>query len=430
MFIGLFAVMYRGMTEVIKSITALIKRQRLDKANQIGRGVIEYRPSEIGGFFLPESLPTNVVISGGDNRRRSQTISAIAYAACVNNMPVVVLHEADRDLESMLQITFANSGRLTVINHNNPMYDPFIGLSDNEISKLIMEAAAKEFDIKPNAKYYIDGMNAYIRALNKAPSLNAFVKCPHSDLFNKVDGLVIGGVFDSAKGQDIKSRLMQGQSERYKLENCFQSLEAQFAGILSRKTSHDRKSITRTIEESDVIVVDITSNVNKLMLNVLIAQIRMAMGKGKYVSFIADELSTENSELFAGLIRMHNEHCKLTVCSRDVFAMCGGEEKIFHTIIGNSGKIVLYAHSSGAGATKWAEAIGYYDKMETSTAHSTGKYNQSPFKLFPGSNTTSTTNYNIKREFIIKPEEINRMRPGEVYIFDSLTQELAHTLLV
>jgi hypothetical protein len=414
----------------LHSILALINGRRLNKANQIRRGVTEYQPSEIDGFFLPNSPTVNVVISGGDSKIRSQTVNAIADAACANNMPVVVLHESNRELEAMLQMTFANSGRLAMINRSNPLYDPFVGLTDNEISKLVMESAPKDFDIKPNAKYYIDGMIAYIRAVNKKPSLNAFAKCPHSALFNKVDALVASGAISDTKGQDIKSRLMQGQSECYKLENYFQSLEDQFSAILSRKTAQDQKSITRAIDNSDAIIIDITSNVNKLMINVLIAQIRSAVGKGKYVSFVADELSAENSELVAGLIRMHNDHCKLTVCSRDVFAMCGGEDKIFHTILGNSGKIVLYSHLSGASATKWAEAIGYYDKTETSTSYSAGKSRQSPFQLLAGSNATSTTNYNIKREFIVKPEEINRMQPNEAYIFDSATQELAHTRLV
>jgi hypothetical protein len=418
------------MMAVINSIMALISGHRLNKANQKRRGVTEYQPSEIGGFFPPASSITNVVISGGDNRIRSQTINAIAYAACVSNMPIVVLHEANRELEAMFQLTFASSGRLTMINHTNPLYDPFFSLTDNEISKLVMESAPKDFDIKPNAKYYIDGMIAYIKAVNKKPSLNVFAKCPHSDLFNKVDSLVANGTITDTKGQDIKSRLMQGQSECYKLENYFQSIADQFSAILSRKTVQDKKSITRAIDDSDVILIDITSNVNKLMINVLITQIRFAIGRGKYVSFIADGLSTENSELFTSLIRMRNDHCKLTVCSKDVFAMCGGEEKIFHTILGNSGKIVLYNHSSGASASKWAEAIGYYDKTETSTSYSTGRSRQSPFQFFAGSNSTGTTNYNIKREFIIKPEEINRMQPNEAYIFDSTTRELAHTRLV
>lgn len=428
--IGLFTIFYRGVMAVFNSILGVIKNNRINKGNLQRRGITEYRPSEIGGFFLPTLPATNVVISGGDNRIRSMTIHEIARAACINNMPVVILHEANQELEKMMQITWANSGRLTLINKGNPIYDPFVGLTDAEISKLVMDAAPKEFDIKPNAKYYIDGMIAYIRAINKQPRLNVFVKCPHADLFNKVDALVANGTITDPQGQAIKSRLMQGQSECYKLESYFSSLEDQFSSILSRKLSQDHKSITRTIDDADVILIDITSNVNKLLINILVTQIKYAIGKGKFVTFVADELSTENSELFTGLIRMNNDKCKLTVSSRDVFAMCGGEEKVFHTLLGNCGKAVIYCHTSGASATKWAEAIGYYDKTEISTSVSSGSSRQSPFQFFAGTNTTSTTNYNNKREYIVKPEEISRMQSNEVYIIDGVTPQLAHTRLV
>lgn len=415
------------------SLIMVINRRNADKGNVRRRGITEYRPSDIGGFFLPASPATNVVISGGDNRIRSLTVHEIARAAGINNVPVVILHEANRELEAMMQLTWANTGRLTVVNQSNPVYDPFVGLTDMEIGKLVMDAAPKDFDIKPNAKYYIDGMIAYLRALKKEPGLDLFAKCNHAGLFARIDALVAKGTLPDTKGQDIKSRLMQGQSENYKLESYFTSLEDQFAGILSRKSSPDQKSVTRAIDDGDVILVDITSNFNKLLVNVLVTQIKYAIGKGKLVSFVADELSTENSELFASLVRTNNDKCKLTVCSRDVFAMCGGEEKVFHTILGNSGKVVIYRHTSGASAAKWAEAIGYYDKNEASTSYSSGSSNSSPLNIFAlnaynrGSNSTNTVNYNMKREYIVKPEEITRMQPDEAYIIDGLTQQLAHT---
>ena len=413
----------------LEPIRTMMGHRRINKTNRTRRGITENRASEINRFFLPKDPQTNVLISGGDNRIRSQTINAIVYAAAVNNIPTVVVHAANRELEKMLQMTFANSGRLSVININHPQYEPFEGLSDHEISRLILESSPKDIDLKPNAKYYIDGMIAYLQAVSKRPSLNAFSKCPHADLFNRIDGLVSKGTITDIQGQEIKSKLMQGQSEISKLESYFQSLEYQFEYILNRKTSQSQISITRAIDYSEVIVIDITSNVNKLLLNILVTQIRFAVGKGKQVSFIADELSTESNELFSSFIRLHDDHCKLTVCSRDLFTMCGGDEKVFNTILGNSEKIVLFAHSLGASAAKWAEAIGYYDKTETSNSYSKGFSRQRPFQLYPSSNSTNTTNLNIKREHIVKPEEINRMQPNEVYIFDNITKQLLHTRL-
>jgi len=402
----------------------------------MNRGVTEYRPSQIEGFFQPGEPLLNNVISGGVSQMRSQTINAIVTSACTNSLPVVVLHEADRELETVLQISLNGTNRLIVINKSNPVYEPFIGLTDGEISRLIMDSAPKDFDIKPNAKYYIDGMLAYIRAVGKSPSLNAFMKCPHANLFSRVDALVTSNTITDTVGQEIKGKLMSGQSECYKLESYFSSLGDQFANILSRNSSRAQQSVTKAISDKKVIIIDITSNVNKLSINILVTQIRYAIGKGSYILFVADELSTENSELFGNLIRTHSDKCKMTVSSRDLFAMCSGDEKMFQTIIGNSEKTVIYSHTSGASAAKWAEAIGYYDKTEKSTSYSSNNSRSTPYNPFAfdqytnNRGNTNTVNYNIKREYIVKPEVINRMQPNEAYIIDSFKQEIAHTSLL
>jgi len=433
---GIFVMAINILNAIIKSIIGSVNANRLDEENRTKRGVIKYQPSQIECFFPSNAAMTNVAISGGDSRIRSQTISAIISVAFANNFPVVVLHEANRELETMMQNQLAHSNRLIIINQLNPLYDPFVGLTDNEISRLIMDSAPKEFDIKPNAKYYIDGMLAYLRALNKTPSLNSFVTCPHTDLFNRIDAQVLNNTITDAKRQEIKSKLMSGQSECYKLESYFSTLSDQFGSILSRNSSQNKQSITSAINDVKGILIDITSNVNKLLIGVLVTQIKYAIGKGKYVSIIADELSTENNELFCNLIRIRSDKCKMTISSRDMFAMCNGDEKMFHTVIGNSEMIAIYGHSSGASATKWADAIGYYDKTEKSTSSSSSVSQSTPYNIFninsysKTSGSTTTANYNIKREHIIKPEEINRMQQNEVYIIDSIRKEIAHTTLI
>jgi hypothetical protein len=226
---------------------------------------------------------------------------------------------------------------------------------------------------------------------------------------------------------------MSGQSECFKLESYFTELVNQFSQILGVSGTKARYSLLQTIDTSGIVTIDIGSNINKLLVNVLIAQIKIAISKGKSISLITDELYSESGDLFANFMKIRNEKCKLTISAKDVYALCSGDEKLFHTILGNSEKLVVFCHSSGASALKWAEAIGQYDKTEITKSHNRGT-RQNPVRL--GENTTygynisNTTNYNLKREYIIKPEAINRMLQNEVYIVDSVNREIAHTYLV
>jgi hypothetical protein len=365
---------------------------------------------------------------------RSKTIEAISYLAYDKNIPVVILHQGNDELEAMMQLAFGKSGRLIIVNQNNPVYEPFAALSDAEISKLIIESAPKDYDIKPNARYYIDGMTAFLRVRKRTPSLSAFQKCPHYELFNKIDTLIADNTITDTAGETIKSKLMSGQTEYFKLESYFTELVNQFSQIMSTGGTKVKYSLLQTINTSGIVTIDIGSNINKLLVNVLIAQIKIAISKGKNVSLITDELYSESGDLFAGIMKVRNEKCKLTISAKDVYALCNGDDKLFHTILGNSEKFVVFSHSSGASALKWAEAIGQYDKTEITKSHNRGYTRHNPVRLGENStygyNISNTTNYNQKRDYIIKPEAINRMLPTEVYIVDSINREIAHTYLV
>jgi hypothetical protein len=419
---------------MIDGIIQWINKRTIAKNNTILRGVTEYKPSEIGGFFPSTDQIDNVVISGGENSMRSQTIEAVSYLAYDKNLPVVILHQGNNELERMMHLTFGKSGCLTIVNQNNPVYEPFAGLSNVEICKLIIESAPKEYDIKPNARYYIDGMIEFLKVKKRNPTLRAFEKCPHYELFNKVDMLIANNTISDPAGQAIKSKLMSGQSECFKLESYFTELANQFSQIMNASGAKIQYSLLQTITTPGIVTIDIGSNINKLLVNVLIAQIKIAMGKGRAISLISDELYSESGDLFTNFIKIRNEKCKLTVSAKDVYALCSGDDKLFHTILGNSEKLVLFCHSSGASALKWAEAIGQYDKTEITTSHNRGRTHQNPVRIGEfstyGKNTSNTTNYNQKREYIIKPEAITRMQPNEVYIMDSGNREIAHTYLV
>ena len=171
------------------------------------------------------------------------------------------------------------------------------------------------------------------------------------------------------------------------------------------------------------------SFINSLLINSIISQIKQAISKGKNIVLITDNLTASGNSLVKRIMTEHTGKCKLIACSSDALSMCDGDDKIFNTLVGNSEQVIILSHSSGATCTKWAETIGYYNKEEESQSYEKGSMKHSPFTLFPGSNNSTTKTYNIKREYIVKPESINRMAPNEVYSYDHRKNELVHSFI-
>jgi hypothetical protein len=85
-------------------------------------------------------------------------------------------------------------------------------------------------------------------------------------------------------------------------------------------------------------------------------------------------------------------------------------------------------HGSNVSADIWSKAIGYYEKIETSTNSSNGK-SRGGLSLFPAYNSNDGINYSKKQEAIVKPEQILRMRINEMYVYDKESNTISHKII-
>lgn len=396
--------------------------------DRINRGVTEIQSSTYESLLPDNRSIENAMVSGGNAQVRAGLISRYASNANKQGYPVIILHENNTNLPYELTSTISNSD-LMIIDYRNSVFEPFYKLSAREINKLLFETATKDYDLKKNASYYIDGMCDFLKYKKVTPTLTLFNSCPHVDLSNKIDSLVVQGIITDTQGQGIKSKIMMGQSEQFKLSTLFQDLYDQSERILSKTKGATKYNVVQAVSERKVLVIDISSNVNNLLVNALLSQVRQVVSKGSNMVLIMDELTSSGNELVKKILCERTEKCKLISCCSDAYSMCDGDEKTFSTVVGNCEDIIILGHSSGATCLKWAETIGYYNKEEESSSVARGSMRHSPFSLFPGSNNTVTKNYNIKREYIVRPELINRMGSNEVYAYRHSDNMLIHTFL-
>lgn len=108
-----------------------------------------------------------------------------------------------------------------------------------------------------------------------------------------------------------------------------------------------------------------------------------------------------------------------------MYASSGGNDNLFFSLAGKARIIALCKHSSAYSCQKWADVIGSYDKQEISTSFSQNAGYMNGYNF----GNSHTANVAIKRENIIKPEEINRMEFSEVYVLNRNIGEIAHTVI-
>lgn len=424
---GIVGFIWNAFMKLINIFISLFNKRIREKKDRINRGVTELKQSTINDMLPADSFIDNTIISGGNKSLRAEWIAQIVTNAYYKGFPAIVLHEGNEFLYRNLDARLTSSD-VVCVDYHQPTYEPFFNYTSKEISKFILDSATSDYEIKKNASYYIEGMCDFLKVKNVMPSLNSFNKCPHLKLFDRVDELVVKGTITDTQGQAIKSKLMMGQSEQIKLETFLSDLYEQFESILCRAKTIPN-NIVSALMSNKVLVIDISSNANNLLINCLLNQVKYAITKGRKMLLVTDDLSSSNNEVLKKLLSEKNDKCKLLACGDDMFSVCAGDDKVFSTLVGNSENVLILGHSSGTTCSKWAETIGYYNKEEETKSFEKGSMRHSPFNLFPGSNTSSSKSYNIKREYIVRPELINRMSSNEFYMYRHSDNKLVHSFL-
>ena len=421
LFLQLCIAVWNGMMRVVNAIIGRENAKRIEKNNQISRGVIEDKSVPISSVFHDGCL-RNSIISGSEEFVRNLMLINGIKNAHSHKCPIIVLHESNTDLEALVQQHISDS---IIINRKSSIFDPFFNRTENEIIKMVLSLGKKEYGLQDQTRYAIKGMMEFLMIKGKKPSLSALSSCPYDELYDKLDDMVQKRKISSAQAQRVKSLLSSGQGEHVKLESFLVDFKDECERLLisGSTTIYD---ITRAVEEKKVLLFDIGSSSNKLLLGYIASQIEMCIRNGHTLSIVIDNisLSKDSSDLIK-LLSTNSSRCNVTITTNDLYAMVNSDEKFMYTFLGNSLENIIMQHGSAVSAEEWSKAIGYYDKTETTTTVSQGK-TKGGFSLFPSYNENKSLAYSIKREAIVKSEEIIRMSNNEMYIYDRARNELRH----
>lgn len=399
----------------------------LDRMNQGIDGVVNYKSCSVENFFESQYGTINTIVSGGSDDIRFKVLRAHIAIAINDGFPVIVLHQGNPYIGSRLRNEFGGVVETNIVDIGSACYDPFYDLDGGAISELVMGAAPKSFDIKHNAKYYIEGVVELLKKSKKKPYFNLLATCPHTTLFDKIDDLVGKNQISDSDGQEIKSKLMIGQSESVKIESYFYTLQTQIQPFLYRTKSREKPvNVRKNISNKELLVINIGNIANELYVNVLIEELKRAIAYGSSAAVVLDSISIVGNDKLKELVMGLSGQVRFTVIGDDVVALSGSDEQLFTTLVGRAKKIVVLSHNAGTSAVKWSQVFGEHDKQEQSYSVSKGGSYNSPIPFMASPNYNKQVNYNWKREYIVKPEKIMNLGYGEAFVYSGDINELAH----
>ncbi len=414
---------------ILDMITDAIRHSNVNKQNQKNRGIVYYKPSQVGGFVEPDTCYGNTLVSGGDAQIRSEAIEGLCISAANAGLPVIVLHQGDRQCENTLKSTFSGFQNFCLANASNPVFDPIYGLSEHQICNAIVNSAPKRYNITSDGGAYVSALTGTLLSKLKKiplPSLTALTKN------DKITQLLLGGQLSPAIASTIQSRYTQGQKESNNVNQYLQTLYSECSSTLPKSMNAYKQchSLNDIIQSCGVLVLDVVSDINNVYLRLLTELLNDIIRKGGQFMLIIDDLSISDDNGLKAFLSPKNTRVGKVLAGEDLFSSCCCDEKLFQSFLGRSQKWFIFNHMSSRSAEQWSKGIGIYTKIETSV--NIGKGNATGVGVGThhlGGNTShhhqTGETLQLKDEEKIRPYEIQQLGPRQGIVYSGNQNELA-----
>jgi len=407
---------------LITWIFDIINNRRIKKHNKQSRGVEQYESITTDILFPADSFVENIVISGGDNGQRIKYSERIIQNCFDNGRAMIILHLSNGSLENII----ARNKFGIIANSSNRYFDAFTSFELQEISQVVMDTCKAKYEIKPPGRYILQIVYELLACKNMRPYFSNYTNCPYHQLSERINDRLLNGLLSQDAADNLQSLLMMGQTECAKIDSFFYDAKAQMQHIATDDANNTGgSSVLSAIKKGQILCIDLNSSANVLLVELIVNSLTIAMGRGYEFSLFIDDVAIANNEPLKNMLCHKSNHNNI-ICSKDLYALLNGKEDVFTTLAGEAEKTILLSHGSHLSCEQWSKYIGQYDKIDVSHNRSGGFFQSSRWGYSQNTGTTASE----KREYKVKPEQINRLQQGELFIYDNQSGSLIQTHVV
>ena len=399
----------------------IVNYYRIRRINEKEKGVEQFKSITTDVLFPPGSCGENIIISGGDIGQRLRFSERIIENSHVQGRPMIVLHLANSGLENI--IVRNNWG--VVVNRQNKKFDAFTSFNLQEICQVVLDTCKSRYDIRPEGRYILQAVHELLACKKIRPYFSNFADFPYPQLDVKINDCLTSGLITQDTNDNLVSLNGMGQHERNKIDTFFYDMKAQINHIATDDAnSTGGISILSAIKNGKILCIDLNSSANVMLVELIVNSLNIAMRRGIEFTLFLDDVPIANNEMLKNTLCQRSRHNNI-ICSKDLYAMLSGNNDAFTTITGLAETTVLSSHGSHISCEKWSKYIGEYDKIDVSQNRNAGWGHR-------GFNTSKGQTMTYKREYRVKPEQINCLFQGVIIKYNKIihnnqTGALIHT---
>ena len=364
-----------------------------DYQSQSGTAALDY-------IWGESASPNSVIVSGGHNRERVCALIPFIHKSQAENIPVIVLHTGNRELEKMIK---NHSIDVEFISQAGCFYDVFRGMPVDDIAFLLYETMPDDI-AAPAAESLLRALIEVLLLTDGNITIHNLSSFPLISLKSKIDSMKKGGLLSNDEYDEINHYYMAGSSDTDAVRIFLNRLNRQYEATYGKQLSKS-SNVKRMLNRKGVIAIDIGKSGNELLVSLAINHILLLQSQGKQFVFLLDDVSISKYDKVRDLLKGH----PYAISHQDFFSsLFGGEERgedLFTEITGNVNTTVLFRHASGTTCQKWSEHFGKYRKIRI-------RYNIAQNNAFMNTSNSRGLSVDETDEPRIRAETIGKLADG------------------
>lgn len=409
----------------IDFVSDYIVNSRVAKNNSKRRGVVYYRRGTVAGFTDDNQCQMHTLVSGGSAGIRSEVLANLCITASNHNIPTLILHQGDHELEQLLADVYINRPDYLNIGPGNHKLDPFSYTDPAAIHKLILDSAPDKFNITADGSEYINSLVSFLVYRGRNVTLQKLVRCPFASMPQILSSQSLLQIIPYNKLQSLQSSIAAGQKESSHIKSYLEELYDECRLLLPPSKTVPSVNLADALLKPGIVSLDVVSDCNNLLLRLLCSQIKMLNKSSIPLLLIVDNLSLSAANGLQELCTMRSDRYYNAISGDDLYAMCRSSKELFNQLLGVSSKWFIFRHNSGSSVVPWSNAFSTYQKVDTTSSYGRNKESSSgvmfphTFHLGSGGGINHGYSYNNKDEAVLQVEEVQNLseRGGIVYSF-------------
>ena len=423
--------MKRGTNFLVTTTASLISNhnrkkaiQKIKKMNDTNKRIVNVGRVCPDDMLSEQEMVGNVCITGGTEEVRNSLILQNCKQSVANGIPVIVIHEGNYHLEYDVKQAFMGKCYCRSISKSEPFYEPLMRLGDQEIANTLLEASKEGDEIGTEGALYLKSISCLARKKGITPYTRMLSTFPYSQTQVVISSLESNGSISSVEASMLRNDINSGASERARIDKFFSELINQCEIVAGKGELGRSASISECIRNRGVLVVDVGTCSKKTQLSFIRAELEKCVKMGQPVRVVFDAMTLASSPLMLELLAKTHSSFWWTLSTPDINTLVNAGKNLT-TWIALTHKTVIFA-SSLVTSEALSKELGDFDYIEVTNSHAGGT-NFGNFGLHFGVNDTVQTS--MKRDMVVKPEDISTLAEGAFYALNNNTSEVAKGVL-